>query len=223
MEYRVISIGALSHHELWPLSSDERTAHSTTVLVRSGDQVILVDPGLPSEVIGARLDERAGVRPAAVTDVFLTTFRPAHRRGLGAFEHARWTISEMEREAVGHHLVERFKQEQDGQTKQMIEQELALLKRCRVAPDRLAEQVDLFPLPGFTPGTWGLLLTHLNSTTLVAGDSVATAEHLEQGRVLRGAFDATQGRESLAEAIEIADVIIPGHDNLLINPTRGRW
>ena len=67
-----------------------------------------------------------------------------------------------------------------------------------------------------------MLLSHTNSTTLIAGDAIATAEHLEQGRVLRGAFDVNQAQESFVEAIEIADVIVPGHDNLVLNPTRRR-
>ena len=97
------------------------------------------------------------------------------------------------------------------------------MKKCQAAPDKLAEHVDLFPMPGYTPGTCGLLLSHPNATTLIAGDAVATAEHLEQGRVLRGAYDVNQAQESFMEAIEIADVIVPGHDNLLLNPTRRRF
>ena len=44
-------------------------------------------------------------------------------------------------------------------------------------------------------------------------------DELESG-VLRGAFDVAQARDSLAEAMEIADVIVPGHDNICLNPTR---
>jgi len=60
----------------------------------------------------------------------------------------------------------------------------------------------------------------VNCTTLVAGDAVGTQEHLAEGRILPGAYDAEEARTSLTEAIEIADVIIPGHDNLVLNPTR---
>lgn len=223
MDYRIISIGALSHHELWPPSASPRTAHATTVLVRSGDRVILVDPGLPPQVVAARLDERAGLAPDAVTDVFLTSFRPSHRRGLAAFESARWLIAERERETVGTHLIEMARADPDPSTQAVLEQEIALLQRCQTAPDQLAAHVDLFPLPGFTPGTCGLLLCHVNSTTLVAGDAVATVEHLERGRVLRGAYDADTALASLAEAVEIADVLIPGHDNIVPNPTRRQF
>jgi len=220
MDYRVISIGALSRHELWGESAPNRTAHATTTLVRSGDRVILVDPGLPRQIIVARLRERAGIEPTDVTDVFLTSFRPAHRMGLAAFANARWLVSEAERETTGRGLIECFGREQDPKARQVVEQDIALLKRCQPAADRIAEHVDLFPSPGFTPGTCGLLLSEAGATVLIAGDAVATAEHMEQGRVLRACFDAEQARQSFLEAVQIADVLIPGHDNLQFSRTR---
>lgn len=223
MDYRIISIGALSKHELWTMPQQPRTAHATTTLIRSDDKLILVDPGLPPQVIAARLTERTGLEPSAITDVFLTNFRPSHRWGLPAFEHARWLISETERETTGLMLVEKYQREKDEQVREILQKDIAILKRCTPAPDRLASHVDLFPLPGFTPGTCGLLLSQVNSTTLVAGDAVATGEHLEQGRVLKGSANIPQAQESLLEAIEIADLIIPGHDNLVVNPTRRRY
>lgn len=223
MDYRIISIGALSVHELWDRQGEARTPHATTTLVRSEDKVILVDPGLPAQVITARLAERAGLGPEDVTDVFLTSFRPSHRWGLTGFPKARWLIAEAEREQVGVALIDRLNREEDEETRQLIEQDIAVLKKSVAAPDKLAKHVDLFPLPGYTPGNCGLLLSHANATTLIAGDAIATAEHLEQGRVLRGAYDVNQAQESFVEAIEIADVIVPGHDNLIPNPTKRRF
>ena len=220
MDFRIISIGTLSRHELWGETAATRTAHATTTLIRSGPRLILVDPSLPPQVVEARLAERCGMTPGEITDVFLTSFRPAHRRGLSAFPKANWLLSEMEREATGHYLIARLEQEQQEEAQRLIRHDIQQLKRCQPASDRPAEQVDLFPLPGFTPGTCGLLLSHLNSTTLIAGDAVATYEHLIQGRVLQGCYDTDQGQESLKEAIEIADVIVPGHDNVTLNPTR---
>ncbi len=220
MDYRIISIGTLSQHELWPKDQGKRTPHATTTLIRSEDRVILVDPALPPQILGARLTERSGLDLGAVTDVFLTNFRPAHRWGLPGLTHAKWHICEAEREAIGRSLVERFTAEQDEEVRAMLQQDIALLQRCGNAPDKLARQVDLFPLPGFTPGTCGLLLLDATTTTLVAGDAVATSEHLSQGQILRHGVDLEMARASFAEAIEIADVIIPGHDNLVVNPTR---
>src|SRR5688500_6178276 len=130
MDYRVISIGALSRHELWDEQAEVRTAHATTSLARSGDRVILVDPGLPAQIIAPRLKERTGLDPAAVTDVFLTNFRPAHRWGLSAFAHARWLINERERNAIGAHLVEMYKREKEPDARRLYEEEIAILKRC---------------------------------------------------------------------------------------------
>lgn len=220
MDYRIVSIGALSRHEHWSEKEALRTPHATTTLVRSEDRRILVDPGLPGQVLTARLAERAGLSPEDISDVFLTNFRPSHRWGLPAFPSARWLVSETERETVGQALIQQLRQAEDEQHAETLKQEIALLQRCQPAPDRLAKQVDLFPLPGYTPGTTGLLLSHPAATILIAGDAVASAEHLEQGRVPRSAFDPAQARESLLEAIEIADLIVPGHDNLIFNPTR---
>lgn len=222
MDYRIISIGTLSAHPLWQRKLPQRTAHATTTLVCSDDRVILVDPALPAEILEARLTERAGLTFADVTDVFLTNFRPAHRRALPQLPGANWLISEAEREMVGHMLIDQLGkvEAQDVDTEQLLKQDIALLQKCKVAPDRIAPQVDLFPLPGYTPGTCGLLLGFSTSTVLIASDAVATVEHFEQGQILSGCYDIEQAKESFAEAVEIADWIIPGHDNLIPNTTR---
>lgn len=225
IDFRVISIGALSKHDLWQgtaANAAPRTAHATTTLIRSGDQVILVDPALPAQALVPRLNERCGLRPQDITSVFLTNFRPAHRMGLEALDQAEWLIFETERERVGRQLLARFEQEDDNQIKRLLEYEIALLKKCKASPDTLAQGVDLFPLPGYTPGTCGLLLSLAGETVLVAGDAVPTVEHLEASQVLRAAFDVTAAMESLVEAIEIADLIVCGHDNVVLNRARRR-
>jgi len=221
MDYRIISIGTLSRHELWDEQGPTRSGHSTTTLIQSGSRKILVDPGLPGPALVARLGERAGITPDAVTDVFLTNFRPAHRRGLSSFGHADWLIAECERDMVGTHLIEALREERDEEAEALLQHEIELLKRCKVAPDRPADHVDLFPLPGFTPGTSGLILSHPSTTTLIAGDAVATSEHMLHGRVLKGAYDHELAAESFREALEIADIIVPGHDNVVTTPARG--
>lgn len=222
MDYRVISIGTLSRHDLWDKQGPARTAHATTTLIRSGDKRILVDPALPAQALVPRLAERSGLSPGDITDVFLTCFRPAHRYGLAAFPDANWLISEAEREVIGRELLARFEQEEgDEEVRDLLKQEIAVLQKCKSAPDTLADQVDLFPSPGFTPGTCGLLLSHSRSTTVIAGDAAPTVEHIEHGRVLKGCFDTEQAQSSLKEILEVADEIVPGHDNAIVNPMRG--
>ena len=221
--YRVISIGTLAHHPLWGERGDVRPGHATTTLIEAGDARILVDPSLPDQILVPRLLERSGLKPDAITHVFMTNFHPLRRRGLSAFEDAQWLVGELEREAIGAQLVGKFQEAQeagDGDLAASLRAEVALLQRCRPAPDRLAEGVDLFPLYGVTPGSCGLLLPQPAATVLVAGDAVATSEHLESGKVISPVFNLEQAQESFKEAIEIADLLVCGRDNLVPNPMR---
>lgn len=223
ISFRVISIGAMAAHPLWGEKGEVRPAHATTTLIDAGDRRILVDPSLPEKFLVPRLHERAGVLPEQVTHVFLTSFHPLRRRGLEAFGHAEWIIGEIEREVIGADLVTRFREAHgagDMEVASMLKQEIERLERCRPSPDHLAPGVDLFPLPGVTPGTAGLLLSLPRLTVLVAGDAVPTQEHLAAGQVLSPCFDLEQAKASLAEAAEIAEIIVCGRDNAIINPAR---
>lgn len=224
--YSVISIGAMAANPLWGERSPVRTGHATTTLIISGDSRILVDPGLPAPALVARLEERARLAPGDITDVFLTSFLPDARRALPAFEDAKWWISESEREAVGVPMAAQLKRlsgeggDEDGSLGDLLRQDVALLQRCRPAPQSLARGVDLYPMPGVTPGLCGLLIADARFTTLVCGDAIPTREHLEQGKVPQGAADIEKARESFAEALEVADLLVLGRDNVAVNPTK---
>lgn len=223
LEWRVISIGAMAAHDLRNEREPVRTGHATTTLVRTGSEVIIVDPGLPASILGPRLAERAGIEPKDVTHVFLTSFRPDVRRGLDLFDKAQWLVAEREREAVGVPMVASYRdaeEEGDRELKAALELDIALLQRCGAAPDSIAEGVDLFPLPGVSPGLTGLILADPRMTVLLAGDAVPTIEHLEQGKIPKGAADLEMARESFTEAVEIADMIVCGRDNAVVNPTK---
>jgi glyoxylase-like metal-dependent hydrolase (beta-lactamase superfamily II) len=231
MEFRVVSIGCLPAHPLWGERAPARTGHATTTLVTSGERRILVDPGLPAPALLARLSERAHLGPGDITDVFLTSFHPECRRALAAFEDADWWIAHPEREAVGVALAQRLKairtgegiEEGGGHDPALVDaltQDVALLQRCRTPDDALADRVALFPMPGVTPGLCGLLLETPRFTVLVCGDAIPTIEHLEQGRLPANPVNVDQARASFEEALEVADVLILGRDNLAFNPTK---
>ncbi|MDX2018038.1 MAG: MBL fold metallo-hydrolase [Planctomycetota bacterium] len=227
-DVRVISIGALASNPLWNERGAVRTGHATTTLIRAGGASILVDPGLPEQAIAARLRERTGRGPESITHVFLTSFAPETTRGLDVFEDAEWLIHGPEREGLGAFLATRLRDliksgidsEEDRTLKERLEADVARLRKCKAAEDTIAPGVDLFPLPGVTPGLCGLLVEHPGRTILITGDAVATQEHLEQGKVLPGAADVKLAQESFAEAVEIADVMVLGRDNLVLNPAR---
>tara|TARA_E500000318_G_scaffold85651_4_gene81863 strand:+ start:46101 stop:46844 length:744 start_codon:yes stop_codon:yes gene_type:complete len=233
LDFRIISIGTLAAHPLWDERSPVRTGHATTTLIRSGDKTIIVDPGLPAPALKARLHERSGLTPEQVTHVFLTSFHPEARRGIELFAHADWLISEQERESVGVPIAqslgrlaetqemakqtgEAFHEDQQA-TLEVLQRDIAILARTQASPDSLSDDIDLFPLPGYSHGSCGLLLKGMSDTTLITGDTIATKEHLDQGKVLSGCADREKAMESFGEVIEIADLIVPGRDNLLIN------
>ncbi len=215
----VISIGTLGRNRLWNESEVVRTPHSTTTLIRTGKRVILVDPGLPPAALGAHLFERTGGRAEMVDSIFLTNFRPAHRAGLSLFPHAKKYIHENEQQAARRHLeslLERAHTEDIDH--RVIESELKLLETLIPAEDQLAEGIDLFPLFGYTPGSSGLLVCLPTASVMIAGDAAPTREHFLAGQVLPDAYDIAAAQEAMAEVYEIADQIIPGHDNLFLNP-----
>ena len=214
---RVISIGTLSQNTLWNEPRDTRTGHATTSLVEGEGVKIIVDPGLPSQVIAAKLGERSPVRPEEITHVFLSSFQDDTIRGLGAFPHATWLAFENETDAAQIAMLESLqvasRHPEDGGV-EPIETRLALLERIHPAPDALAPGIDLFPLGGVTPGMCGLLLAQPRKTILITGDAIATREHLAAAQVLPTCWNLQLAQDAFAEAIQIADLIIPGRDNL---------
>jgi len=219
----VISIGTLAANPLWDERVPVRTGHATTSLIVAGGRNILVDPGLPGQILAARLGERLNMTPGDVTDVVLTSFKADMRRGLDAFAEADWWISETEREGVGVPMIVELKRAEEGGDEEligMLRREIAILQRCKPIPDTLAPGVDCFPMPGVTPGSIGLLVLQANATILIAGDGVATGEHIAQGKVLPTCVDIEAAQASFTEAVEIADQIVPGRDNVQSIPAR---
>lgn len=217
IEYSVISIGTLSRNLLWNESAAVRTPHATTTLVTDGDRKILVDPSLPGNILESRFNERTGAALADITDVFCTTLRPVHRRGLDALTHAKWWCAETEMETYAHHLQELLESAErlDAEQAAAIEADIEIVRKFKAAPDKLTPQIHLYPLAGASIGSAGLLLIEPTCTVVIAGDAVVTAEHFARGQVWQGCADTEAALESLQDVIEIADVIIPGHDNII--------
>ncbi|MCY2925217.1 MAG: MBL fold metallo-hydrolase [Planctomycetota bacterium] len=220
VDFRVISLGTLSRNRLWGEGTAVRTAHATTTLVTAGKRRILVDPGLPGQILAARYNERTGGRLEDVTDVFCTTLRPAHRRGLEAMPHAKWWCGETELESYAQHLeaLAESAGRLAGEDAGAIGEERKLIGRFLGAPEKFDEMVGLYPLAGPSVGSAGLLLTPPARTILIAGDAALTIEHVERGQAWEGCADAEAAMESLQDMLEVADLIVCGHDNVMLAP-----
>src|SRR4051794_20974470 len=109
----IISLSRLSSTRLWHESATVPTPHATTSLIRVGTPHILIDPALPRAALGARLNERPGMKPDDIDTIFLTNFRPAHRAAIGIFTKAKILIHEREQEAARHALENLIEQAPD--------------------------------------------------------------------------------------------------------------
>jgi glyoxylase-like metal-dependent hydrolase (beta-lactamase superfamily II) len=169
-------------------------------------------------MLNARLQERWGLTLSDITHVFMTSFDPDRRRALVGLGDAVWYVHEPEIEAATEAIQDELhRADGDDELTALLEEHQALLQTCVVPNDSVMEGVDLFPLPGFTPGSCGLLLPTVKRTILICGDTVATQEHLKQGSVLANSANIERTQESFKECVEIADIIIPGRDNFLLN------
>ena len=192
----IVSIGCLSRNRFWEEDQPVRPSQATTSLIRAGGMTILVDPSLPGELLAQRLDERTGLTPDQIDVVFLTTFRPVHRRGLPILTEAEWHMSEAEIHAMPTHL-----QTLEETDEPVVREEAELLARFQPAPDRLAPGVDLFPTPGVTPGACGLLVLYPRLTLVVAGDAVLSRDYNEHGRDFERSVDTAAAKRSFAEIV----------------------
>lgn len=230
LQFRVISIGTLAFNPLWGERGPTREGHATTTLIEAGDRKIIVDPSLPGNILLPRMQSRTSIKPSEITDVFLTSKDPAHYRGITLFPGAQWWMASSDREvlaAVGQEVAEMSQLDADeaGDARargvmEFVQTSLEVSRRVSDAPDSLAKGVDLFPLPGVTPGTTGLLLALPSTTVLVTGDAITTQDHLAQGRIISPCEDLERAQESFREAIEIADILVLGRDNAVLNPMR---
>ncbi len=202
VRFDILAIGSLAANPYWGETTPVRREYATCTLVRSGEVTLVVDPGWPAEVLRAALFYRAGLAPEAVTHVFLTHFDPAHFGGVDLFDGAAWSMFEeeirwAEAEADAGGLGGR------------------VLERARAAPDSFAPGVDLFPTFGPTPGHCSLLACTALASTVVAGDIVLTGDHFAGTRLESEPWDLEKARASFRDVLEIADLVVPGHDNLV--------
>lgn len=196
----VLAIGTLARNRFWDETADARDEFATACLVRSGKTVLVVDPGWPSDVMEAVLFYRSGLKPEAVTDVFATHLDPAHVRGIGRFHSARWWAHE---EELVYARAELARDETVAR----------IVGRMKAAEDHLAPGIDLYPTPGHTPGHASLMVLSSTATTFIAGDAVLTRDHLEYGDLGPVVWDRAQAEASFREVLEMADLVVPGHDN----------
>lgn len=81
---------------------------------------------------------------------------------------------------------------------------------------RLLNGVELVPLPGHTPGSQGVLVSHpAAGRWLVSGDTVPLRENIERGEANGIRHEPVEAERSLERIRELDCVALPSHDPVL--------
>lgn len=176
----------------------------TSVLIRGLDRqgqpyALLVDPTLRHSAADYYFDlnRRTGLSPQAITHCFVTHEHMDHQAGLAYFPDARWLAAEPVAAAL------RSSPYIDG---------LAITSvRGEFLPG-----IRLLALPGHTASLHGLALLQNGQRTVIAADAVMTRDHFREQTCM---FE--QDKEQAAATIQWlrrhVEIIIPGHDNIIMN------
>ena len=211
--YDIIVIGHLKWNPYFhetadaPPRGDPSTCTST--MLRGTDSegrpyVLLVDPTLrlSPEDYYFDINRRTGLSASDVTHCFITHEHYDHQAGVNYFPHAVWLAAPpvAERLRGSEHI--------DGTRVQTVEGEFL-------------PGVSTVPLPGHTESLHGIAFLTGGMRAVAAGDGVMTKNHFA-GNTTMFEQDVQQAVESIRWLKRNAELIIPGHDNLVINRLPGK-
>ncbi len=139
------------------------------------------------------LDRRTGVKPDAITGVFITHEHGDHVAGIEHFPNGPWWAAAPVAQAL-------------NRTKK-------LSRTVEPAPPILCGAVEVIATPGHTATHHGLRFDCDGQSVAVAGDAVATRDFWRERRSYYNAVDSALAARTMDRLALLADIIIPGHDN----------
>jgi glyoxylase-like metal-dependent hydrolase (beta-lactamase superfamily II) len=207
VRWNILTIGHLSRNRFWGESDAQayRAPLCTCTLVREDGRTIVVDPSLPAGEMARVLDERSGLSCVDVDTVVLTHFHGDHRVGLDAFGGARWCMAA---EEIRGWVARTPAGDPAG----------AILARLAPLENALPPGVDLLPTPGHTPGHHALTFRSEGLRVVIAGDAVMTRDFFLARTGYFNTVDPKAAVRSIDAIASCAAVVVPGHDNLFLNP-----
>jgi glyoxylase-like metal-dependent hydrolase (beta-lactamase superfamily II) len=195
----VITIGNLSRNRYWGESSDRayRAAICTCTVIAGEGFRVLVDPSLAkADEMARELDRRTGLKIADINTVFITHEHGDHVAGLAHFADARWVAAP------------------DVAAKLNVPKKLA--KPVEGATGRLHDALEIIATPGHTMSHHSLRFDCDGRSIIAAGDAVATRDFWNERMGYFNAVDFALSAKTMNRMAEIADVIVPGHDNYFL-------
>jgi len=194
----------------------------SSVLVRGNDKdgkpySLIVDPTTrrSPEELYFDLNRRTGLKPGAITHCFTTHNHFDHWHALRYFPDAQWLCGPKNKALIKEAVTEAKnagRDPGDGQSP-----EIDADKIIEVSGEFLPG-VWALGLPGHTRELHGVAFISAGKKVLVASDAVMTADHFRD-RVTEFQNDEALRRQAAETIKNIAgsfDIIVPGHDNLIV-------
>jgi len=207
-DYDIIVVGHLRWNRYFGESADNpprgQPSTCTSTLIQGVDQQgqpyrLLVDPTIRESASDYYFDlnRRTGLRARDITHCYVTHEHWDHQFGLSYFPNAQWLASAPVAEAL------RRSEYIDGSRVVAVEGEF-LPGVCAV------------PLVGHTLSLHGAAFVYEGRRIVVAGDAVMTKHHYRH-ETTEFEKDAALAAEAIRWLKANADMVVPGHDNLIIN------
>jgi glyoxylase-like metal-dependent hydrolase (beta-lactamase superfamily II) len=196
----VITVGNLSRNQYWGEPSDKavRKVLCTCTLISGDGFRLLVDPSETDAADMAReLDRRTGLKLKDITAVFITHDHSDHWCGLAHFPDARWMAS--------------------AGAAEILNKSGKLARTVEPVTGKLFESIEVLPTPGHTPSHHSLRFDCDGLSVIAAGDAIATHDFFRDRQNFYNAVDPKQGVATMNRIAELADLIIPGHDNYFVS------
>lgn len=190
-----LNIGCLSRNKFWNESDTKayRKAICTSTLVFLPDSTcMLVDPGLPYDVMREIIFNRCGLTIDRVKSIFLTHFHADHIVDIELYNECNVYASEKEISMLTNPLP---------------------IKSIEPLKNQI-EGVYPVPLPGHTHGINGLGFTSNGLKVIVAGDAVMTKDFYIAEDGFNNSLDFSAVKTSIQYIRHNFDIVVPGHDVL---------
>jgi len=179
------------------------------------DYCLIVDPTTrrsPEEYY-FDLNRRTGLRPEAITHCFATHHHFDHWHGLKYFPNAKWFCGEGNKELIADAVKNSAGVDPGDGLSPEVEAGL-LTEVC----GEFLPGISAVPLPGHTQHLQGIGFFSEGKKILIAGDGVMTGYHFRD-RLTEFQQDAAlvkTAAETIENIAESFDIVLPGHDNLII-------
>jgi glyoxylase-like metal-dependent hydrolase (beta-lactamase superfamily II) len=197
--FDIITIGNISRNRYWGESDEKplRSAICTCTLVTGDGFRLIADPSIEdANKMAAELDRRSGLKLTQIDLVFVTHAHADHHYGMRHFPQARWLAApDVAREINASHGYEK-----------PVEAVTGSIQGC----------IDVIGTPGHTANHHSLRFDCDGMCVVVAGDAVMTRDFWNDRRGYFNSIDPAMASQTIGKLSEIADMVIPGHDNCFL-------